>query len=96
MATKAPTKKTNKNPKSSLLAKCRDGHDRSNWEVAYAKRDLKQHGVLVVKKGEPVLYDPNSIHYSDYAERDIVTVYLARNLGGMDTYRFHSEFVFTN
>ena len=96
MATKAPTKKINKNLKASLLAKCRDGEDRSNWEVAYAKRDLKQHGVLVVKKGEPVLYNPNSFHYSDYVKRDIVTVYLARNLGGMDTFRHKSEFTYAN
>ncbi len=90
-----PTYKINKYLKESLLTQCHDNQDRSNWEVAYAKRDLKQHGVLVARKGEPVLYDPNSFEYSDYVNRHIVTVYLAQNLGGVNTTRYQSEFIFT-
>jgi hypothetical protein len=68
--------------------------DRSNWEVATAKKDIKHRGVLVLAKGEPVLYNPDSFRHQEVSNRKLVTVYLARNLGGVNTSRYASEFTF--
>lgn len=65
--------------------------DRSDWTVAVAKKDIIQRGVLCLKKGEQVLLDPNSTKKNSQG-RTTVTVYLAKNLGGVNTSRYASEF----
>lgn len=86
--------------KTHLLAECAQtkygnaGTDRSDWLVCFAKKDIVHRGVVCLKKGDPVLFDPTSMHYSEHARRKCVTVYLARNLGGINTTRYVSEFTF--
>ena len=65
--------------------------DRSDWTVAVAKKDIIQRGVLCLKKGEQVLLNPNSTKKNSQG-RTTVTVYLAKNLGGVNTSRYSSEF----
>lgn len=65
--------------------------DRSNWAIGIAKKDIIQRGVLCLKKGEQVLLDPNSTKKNSQG-RTTVTVYLAKNLGGVNTSRYASEF----
>ena len=65
--------------------------DRSNWAIGIAKKDIIQRGVLCLKKGEQVLLDPNSTKKNSQG-RTTVTVYLAKNLGGVKTSRYASEF----
>lgn len=65
--------------------------DRSDWTVAVAKKDIIQRGVLCLKKGEQVLLNPNSTKKNSQG-RTTVTVYLAKNLGGVNTSRYASEF----
>ena len=65
--------------------------DRSDWTVAVAKKDIIQRGVLCLKKGEQVLLNPNSTKKNSQG-RTTVTVYLEKNLGGVNTSRYASEF----
>ena len=65
--------------------------DRSTWSIGTAKKDIIQRGVLCLKKGEQVLLDPNSTKKNSQG-RTTVTVYLAKNLGGVNTSRYASEF----
>ena len=65
--------------------------DRSTWSIGIAKKDIIQRGVLCLKKGEQVLLDPNSTKKNSQG-RTTVTVYLAKNLGGVNTSRYASEF----
>jgi hypothetical protein len=65
--------------------------DRSNWIVGIAKKDIVQRGVLCLKKGEQVLLNPNSI-MKNSRNQTVVSVYLAKNLGGIDTSRYAAEF----
>ncbi len=65
--------------------------DRSNWAIGIAKKDIIQRGVLCLKKGEQVLLDPNSTKKNSQGSTT-VTVYLAKNLGGVNTSRYASEF----
>ena len=65
--------------------------DRSSWVIAVAKKDIIQRGVLCLKKGEQVLLNPNSITKNS-RNQTVVSVYLAKNLGGIDTSRYASEF----
>jgi len=82
------------NLKKALLLECTQSKygakdtDRSGWQIAYAKRDIKQRGVVCLLKGDPVLFDPTSVD----KQRNRVTVYLAKNIGGMNTSRYAHEF----
>jgi len=65
--------------------------DRSTWSIGTAKKDITHRGVVCVKKGEQVLLDPNSTKKNSQG-RTTITVYLAKNLGGVNTSRYASEF----
>ena len=65
--------------------------DRSEWKVCVAKKDITHRGVTHAKKGESLLYDPNSLWKYEGGRLNI-TVYLARNMGGVNTGRYASEF----
>lgn len=67
-----------------------------NWVVAQAKQDIihpRRSGIKVLSKGEFVLLDKNSLHTltADKTARpsnvgkQFVTVYLAKNCGGVNT-----------
>jgi hypothetical protein len=81
--------------KKILLDEANNGRnakvDRSNWVIGTAQKDIIQRGVLCLKKGEQVLLDPNSTKKNSQG-RTTVSVYLAKNLGGVNTSRYASEF----
>lgn len=62
------------------------------WVVATARRDIKQRGVLVLRKGERCLLDPASLRPAGGDEAMFCTVYLAAHIGGCDTARRASDF----
>lgn len=63
--------------------------DRSTWGVCFAKKDIIHRGNLVLKAGEPALFDPNSQRGNNF------DVYLAKNLGGVVTTLKSFHFNFT-
>ena len=63
--------------------------DRSAWGICFAKKDIICYGKVVLKAGEPALFDPNSHRGNNF------DVYLAKNLGGVATTLKSFHFNFT-
>jgi len=74
--------------KQELLEQANKIEDRSDWEVCFAKEDITHRGRVVLTKGEPALFDPQSFNRNNF------TIYLVKNLGGCNTTlkRFHFNF----
>ncbi len=68
--------------------------DRSNWKVCTARKQVIHRGTICANEGDAILFDPESLT-KNASGRWIVTVYLAKNLGGVNTTRYASEFALT-